>query len=303
VTAVVCLGLATLDTIYAVPHHPEPDGRVFATDVAVAGGGPAATAAVTLARLGVEVAFVGAVGDDDVGGEIAAGLAREGVDASELAVVPGARSPRSTILAEGARRTIVHFPGTLPPLAPSVRALELCRKAEWVHVDHVGYAAAPDGVRLSVDAGIPIEGLDLRRVALYAPPESVLHEAFGTAEAAIEAGAEVVVVTRGRDGSAAYTRDGAVEAPGVPVDAVSTLGAGDVFHGALLARLLHGGGLADALAFANTCAALSCRALDGRSAIPAPGEIAALTRDAFVTGSGPITASGTASDSVDGNTR
>ena len=272
----MCVGLATLDTIYAVPHHPEPDGRVFATELAVAGGGPAATAAVTLARLAVPVAFLGAVADDEIGATIVAGLEREGVDVSEIVVVPGGRSPQSTILVEGARRTIVHYPGTLPPLEVGERAVELCRAADWVHADHAGYAAVPAGVRLSVDAGIPIDGLDLRRVALYAPPESVLQTDFGTAEAALDAGAELVVVTRGGDGSVAYTRAGEViEAPGVDVEAVSTLGAGDVFHGALLAQLVRGAALREALAFANTCAAMSCLALDGRSAIPTAEEVAA----------------------------
>ncbi|HSO01736.1 MAG TPA: PfkB family carbohydrate kinase, partial [Gaiellaceae bacterium] len=63
-STVVCVGLATLDTIFAVPRHPGPDDRVVATELAIAGGGPAATAAVALARLGTEVAFVGLVGDD-----------------------------------------------------------------------------------------------------------------------------------------------------------------------------------------------------------------------------------------------
>jgi sulfofructose kinase len=53
-THVVCIGLATLDIISAVPRHPEAEDRVVATDHAAAGGGPAATAAVALARLGVE---------------------------------------------------------------------------------------------------------------------------------------------------------------------------------------------------------------------------------------------------------
>ena len=53
-TYVVCIGAATQDTIFRVPRHPEPDDLVVASDLVVAGGGPAATAAVTLARLGVE---------------------------------------------------------------------------------------------------------------------------------------------------------------------------------------------------------------------------------------------------------
>jgi sugar/nucleoside kinase (ribokinase family) len=265
---IVCVGLATLDTIAAVPRHPGPDDRVVASAHAVAGGGPAATAAVTLARLGVEVAFVGAVGDDDAGTAIRQGLEREGVDVSELRVVPGARSPQSSILVGEGTRAIAAYPGTLPPLAVERRSLA----GDWVHADHVGYAAvAPlrGEIRLSLDGGNPIDGLDLRGVALYAPTERALREQLGDARRALDAGAELVVVTRGAAGSAAYTRAGdVVEAPGVEADVVSTLGAGDVFHGALLAALHRELPLAEALAAANACAAASCAALDGRSAIP-----------------------------------
>jgi sulfofructose kinase len=259
---VVCVGLATLDTILAVPRHPAPDDRVVATELVRAGGGPAATAAVTLARLGVETAFVGAVGDDDAGLEIRDGLAREGVDVSGLVVVPGARSPQSTILVgpEGTR-AIVHLPGTAP-----LEVGEL-PEADWVHVDHAGYPAVRGrGLRLSVDGGNPIPGLDLSEVALYAPTEAAL---AGTPEDALTAGAGLVVVTRGGGGSVAYTREGErIEVPAPPVDVVSTLGAGDVFHGALLAQLVRDVPLREALAEANRIAAESCRAFDGRSAIP-----------------------------------
>jgi sugar/nucleoside kinase (ribokinase family) len=273
---VVCIGVATLDTIFAVPRLPLPDDRVDATDFAVAGGGPAATAAVTLARLGVPAFFVGVVGDDEVGTTIRAGLAREGVDVSELAVSTGADSPQSSILVTPGARAIAHYRGTVPPHELTSRAHELCRGAAWVHVDHFGYGAAPRDARLSIDAGSAIDGLELEDVALYAPAESALREQFGDEQGALDAGAELVVVTRGEEGSVAYGRDGTVvEAPGLRVDAVSTLGAGDVFHGALLAQLVAEVPLRDALVFANACAALSCRALDGRSAIPTLDEVAA----------------------------
>jgi sugar/nucleoside kinase (ribokinase family) len=271
VTRVLCVGLAALDTILVVPELPASDGRVVASQLAVAGGGPAATAAVALARLGVDVAFAGAVGDDEAGAAIRAGLEAEGVDVSRLVSVAGARSPRSTILVEEATgaRSIVHFPGTAQ--LPEVDAAG----AEWVHVDHAGWGRVrPGAARLSVDGGNPIPGLDLRGAALYAPTEPALAGAFGDFDGALAAGAETVVVTRGAGGSAARTAAGeAVEAPGVDMEVVSTLGAGDVFHGALLAFLVRGSPLADALAAANLCAALSCRALDGRSAIPTMEEL------------------------------
>jgi sulfofructose kinase len=258
-----------------LPQYPKPDGRVVATELVRAGGGPAATAAVTLARLGVRVYFVGAVGDDDFGSALRTELHNESVDVSELATVPGAISPQSTILVHAGERTIVHFPGSTQ-IELSARARELCRGAAWVHVDHVGYGVAPDGVRLSIDGGNAIEGLELRGVALYAPTEHALREQFGDAQRALAAGAELVVVTRGEEGSAGHTPDGRITVvPSLAVDVVSTLGAGDVFHGALLAQLVDEAPLADALAFANTCAALSCRSLDGRSGIPTLAEVAA----------------------------
>ena len=272
---VVSVGLATRDTILAVPRHPAADELVLATDVAVAGGGPAATAAVTLARLGIEVAFVGAVGDDETGAFIRAGLEEEGVDVSELAIVPGRRSPQSAIYVGPGTRAIAAFRGDMGAPSLSARAERLCREAEWVHVDQTGYGAVPRDVRLSVDAGNPVEGLDVDGVALYAPTETGLQRDFGTAEAALDAGAQLVVVTRGAHGCTAFGPDGVVEAAAPPIgDPVSTLGAGDVFHGALLAALVRAQPLADALAFANRAAALSCRALDGRAAIPTLEEVA-----------------------------
>jgi sulfofructose kinase len=228
-----------------VPHHPGADDRVVATQRVVAGGGPAATAAVTIARLGVGTRFVGVVD-----GEL------PGVDVVRM---PG-HVVESTVLVSGSARTIVtetpeRF--TAPP--------EALGGADWVHVDHVGWPAVPasDDLLLSVDGGDPIEGLDLERVALYAPPE------------AADDGrrARLTVVTRGAAGCTAFAGGETIDVPAHPVDVVSTLGAGDVFHGALLACLVRGLELRDALVRANACAALSCRALDGRSAIPTWDEL------------------------------
>jgi sugar/nucleoside kinase (ribokinase family) len=277
---VVCVGAATLDTILAVPRHPAPDDRVVASALVRAGGGPAGTAAVALARLGVRVFFFGAVGDDDAGDAIRAGLEDEGVDVSELTVEAGARSIESAILVGGANRTIVTHLGTAAPVELAPRARDLCRGAAWTHVDQIGYPAiAGLDVRLSVDGGNPIPELDLRRVTLYSPNEAALAALFPGdvetgARTALAAGADLVVVTRGGEGSLALTAEGKVVAsPAFDVEVVSTLGAGDVFHGALLAQLVREAPLPEALAAANACAALSCRALDGRSAIPTADEL------------------------------
>ena len=242
---IVCVGLATRDTIYRLPSFPSPDGRVVAEERVVAGGGPAATAAVTIARLGVPVRFVGVV-DEDLPGV-------------ETVRIPG-RMVESTILVCGEQRAIVTEPWT--PFDCPDDALE---GADWVHADHVGVPAlkqAPD-VRLSVDGGNPIDELDIGRVHLYAPNRDDGRR-----------GRELTVITRGADGAIAHVGGETIDVPGERVDGmVSTLGAGDVFHGALLAALAHGLDVRGALVKANRCAALSCRALDGRSAIPEWSEL------------------------------
>jgi sulfofructose kinase len=236
---IVCVGVATRDTIYAVPRHPGADDRVVATARVVAGGGPAATAAVTIARLGVPVRFVGVIEED--------------LDGVDVVRIPGTM-PESTILVGDGTRAIVT---TEPPRfeAPP----ESLAGADWVHVDHVGYHAVREpAARLSVDASNPIDGLSLEDIELYSPS--------GRTDDGRRA--PITVVTHGASGCTAYAAGETIDVPGFEVDAVSSLGAGDVFHGALLACLARGLGLRDALVHANACAALSCRALDGRSAIP-----------------------------------
>ena len=274
----VCAGLASVDTIVVVPAWPDPDGRVVVERWETAYGGGAATAAVAAARSGARVAFAGIVGDDDEGRAAAVALAAAGVDPSAVVVRPGA-TPRSVIVVDrgAGTRAILHAPG----VAGATDPLEI-PPAPWTHVDHAGYrwAAAVLRERLSVDAGNPIPGLSLAGLGLYAPTKARLLERYpgrgvrAAMAAALDDGAERVAVTLGADGALAADRTGAWRAPGVSVEVVSTLGAGDVFHGVLAGSMATGRSLAEALARANVAAALSCRALDGRGAIPDADELA-----------------------------
>ena len=287
---VVFVGAATMDSIVLVGGYPGPDERVVAEDLVLAGGGPAATAAVAAARLGIEVAFVGTVGDDPDGQRIVEGLAAEGVDTSGVSRVGGARSAASVIVVDRTRgtRAISARPG---PALDLSRGAELVRGAEWVHTDHVGWSvvaelldlSSADRPRVSVDAGNPIPGFTPAGVDLYVPTVEALRRTYGAGttpeavlEAAVRDGARRVVATDGSRGSYAADAAGSrVHAPGVPVDVVSTLGAGDVFHGALVAAHVRDLPLEVALEYANHVAALSCLGLDGRSAIPTHDDVTA----------------------------
>lgn len=277
----VCVGLATLDAVAVVGRRPEPDQRVVADQLVYSGGGPAATAAVAAVRLGTPVTFVGAVGDDGEGHRVVDDLDAEGVDTAGVRIEPGRVTGASVVVCERdtAARTIYNRPTA--ELRLDDAATELVRAADFVHVDHVGWPAvavalrglgAADRPRVSVDHGSPVHGERPSLVDLYVPTVQRLRTDHGrhpVRELLAACPAPRVVATLGAGGAVGRDETGTYhEVPGVDVEVVGTLGAGDVFHGALAAAVSGGRALSEAMAFANVAAALSCRAADGRSAIP-----------------------------------
>ena len=83
---VVGLGQCSFDILGRFPEFPDPDQKVELDEMIFQGGGPVATALVTLARLGVTVSFSGRIGDDDFGRKIRSGLIAEQVDCRSLLV-------------------------------------------------------------------------------------------------------------------------------------------------------------------------------------------------------------------------
>jgi sulfofructose kinase len=114
---IVCMGLANVDYLATMPRYPAKNSKSRLSTLVVDGGGPAATAAVAAAKLGVPTRFVGKVGPDDFGRQILAGLSREGVDVSRTVIAPSGASPYSFVVIDqsDASRTIFHW-RDLPPL-------------------------------------------------------------------------------------------------------------------------------------------------------------------------------------------
>ncbi|GAA2757309.1 carbohydrate kinase family protein [Actinopolymorpha rutila] len=283
----VFVGSVNDDAIAVVPHLPGPDQRLLAEALVHAGGGNSATAAVAAARLGGDVAFVGPIADDPTGERIVADLTREGVDVSGVVPVPAGAGGASVVLVDRSSGTRAICTRPLPAFELGPRARDLVAAAAWVHLDHLGWPATrdvlvPDGPRVSVDAGNPIPGFHPRGVHLYGPTVDRLRLTYGEQpvgallERARDDGAGLVVATAGADGAHLLPASGEpVHVPGFAVEVVSTLGAGDVFHGALLLAVDRGLDLPDAVRYANGAAALACRAIDGRSGVPTHDELTA----------------------------
>ncbi len=115
---VLCVGLALFDLVYSVERHPEADAKCFATGLLMGGGGPAANAAVTVARLGGIAAFAGYLDRDIFGDMHFEELLCEGVITS-LVVCGRHPAPLSSIIVKpDGKRTVVTYKGSTPVLEP-----------------------------------------------------------------------------------------------------------------------------------------------------------------------------------------
>jgi len=289
---VICVGVATWDTIALVPRFPAPDERLVAEELRVAIGGPAAIAAITLARLGVKVGLVAGVGDDRAGQQVLQALGDAGVDAKFVRVVAGASTARSivTVSSDTDSRSIVNKPfaaadqvvkGGAGGGSAGVAAAQAAASAEWVHFDHFGWQLKSDlainrgeGPKISLDIGYLTRDIKVGEVDLYAPTAEVVQQqraGVNVATAVKEMAREnqnLVVATLGSRGAVGSDGEQIIEVAAFDTEVVSTLGAGDVFHGALVAQFQQGRDLREAITRASAVAALSCRGLDGSSAVP-----------------------------------
>jgi sulfofructose kinase len=284
---VVCMGVITVDTIALVDQYPQEDERVVAQQISRAGGGPAAVAAVALSRLGIRSAIVGTIGDDADGKEVLRIFEKEGVDTSGVSIGNTATAGSVIVASKknSARAISTRQPVTQSPLNESAK--KMISAADWLHVDHVGvtrFNAAGitrgTGPQISFDAGYGVENFDPSLVDLFVPTDRQMSLRYPGVSLSVALendstkSGNTVVATQGSAGSSGYSPEtGLVSASGFKVEVTSTLGAGDVFHGALIAQIIQGFELSQALRRANAVAALSCRGLDGQSMIPTTAEL------------------------------
>nr|WP_047577660.1 carbohydrate kinase [Methylobacterium sp. ZNC0032] len=269
----------------------------------VAGGSPF-NVAIGLARLGVAAGFLGGVSRDGFGNLLADLLVREGVDdrylvrtdrLTTISVVTTGRDghPGYAFHGEGAADrslTIADLPTMLPD---SIRALTFGSYTMAVEPVGSAFAALAERERgrrvISVDPNLRPTAIGelsgwhraaerfYRAATIVKASDEDIRIAWDgqltPAEAAchwLDLGARLVVVTQGGQGATAFAAAGQVCVPSRKVAVQDTVGAGDTFHAALLARLARTGrlepeaiaaldreALADLLAYAVAAASIT----------------------------------------------
>ncbi len=294
---VLCVGHAVQDFVFRVNPLPARAEKYRSSGFASTGGGPAATAAVAIARLGGAARLAARLGDDAIAAAIEAELRGHGVDCSALRRFAGRQSSLSAVFVDdaGERMIVNHTDPGMPADPAWIDALPLAdvdavlADTRWPEGASRALARARDaGLPAVLDADVPVprDGALLGAATHVAFSEPGLRDYAGEGDlpgalqrvardtgawCAVTVGADGVLVVDGRPG--AETARGALEhMPGFPVNVVDTLGAGDTWHGAFALALAEGATERDAVRGASAAAALKVSRRGGRDALPTRDE-------------------------------
>jgi sulfofructose kinase len=294
--AILCAGIIVLDEVFQVERFPKGDEKIQARGFFAVNGGCAANAAVAIARLGGRAALAGPLGgpagEDLNGDRVLAALAPERVDCTGCQRLAGVPTALSAILIDGhGERMIVTYRDDKLAAAAPADAGGLVASVDAVLVDNrfpnfvrpICVAARARGIPVVLDADQPTQVMDdLFRIATHVVFSSECLRAttgladLGDALGRIAATTQCfLAVTNGPDDVLWRDGDALKRSPVFPVQAVDTLGAGDVFHGAFTLALAARRDTAAAIRFAAAAAGLKCTRLGGSMTAPYGAEVEA----------------------------
>jgi fructokinase len=274
-------------------------------------GGAPANVCVAAARLGMQAAFLGQVGDDPFGHHLADVLAAEGIDVSGLRFSGVARTMLAfvSLRADGERSfSFYRNPSADMLMTPDDVAYDLIDDKRIFHYGSITMITEPSrsallaALRYARERGLLISYDPNLRLSLWPDAETARAGMLAGLEYATllkvseeelefltggsdpaplwRDGMRAIVVTRGSAGSALYTRGLHLEAPGFAVEAVDTTGAGDGFVAGLLVGVLEHGledetRLAETLRFANAVGAITTTKKGAIPALPRRAQVTA----------------------------
>ncbi len=287
-------GVNAVDHLMVVPEYPDPDTNMRLIDYKQGAGGQTASAIVALQRLGMRTAYAGRFGTDAEGRFGLQSLKDEGVDVEFAEVVEGARTQVGYIIIEAKRgeRTVIWDRDERLAYAAHDAPVEFAGRARVIHLDshdplacaRIAREARAAGTIVSADIDNVYEGLPellpLIDVLISSKEFPRLltgmdDDRAALAEIKARYGCALVGLTKGGRGATVLCEGEFLETPAfqVPGGCVDTTGAGDAFHGGFLYGLLQGEEIEMCLKIGCAVAALGCRALGARTALPTREEL------------------------------
>lgn len=291
---VVGFGTNAVDFLIEVGEYPAFNSKVRLLDYVRAAGGEVATTMAGLQRLGIRTSYIGKFGDDDAGDIGISSLRDDAVDLTYSHTVAGARTQIAFIIidARNGERTVIWDRDPRLAFGKEEAPLDAVAKTKVLHFTPHDVGASLElakeakrlGAIVSADIDDVFEGAEelFSYVDIFvasADFPAKLFRAIDEREALLRLremfGCGLVGLTLGRAGSLILCGETFIETPGfaVPGGCRDTTGAGDSFRVGLLYGLLCGKTVEESARLANAVAALKCRAVGARTALPTLQEL------------------------------
>jgi sulfofructose kinase len=291
-----CVGFGTnaVDYLIEVPEYPAFNSKVELNSYKQAAGGEVATTMVGLERLGLRAAYIGRFGDDPAGEFGLRSLTDEGVNIDHAQRIAGANTQIAFIVidARNGERTVIWQRDQKLSYSESEAPVDVVRCASVLHLTPhdaraataMARAAREAGTIVSIDVDNVFDGIEdlLPLVDILIASAEFPARLFGIAdhrkalpEMVQRYGCKLAGVTLGVEGSLLYADGRFIESPAhaVPGGCKDTTGAGDAYRVGIIYGLVKGASIDEAAKYANAVAALKCRSLGARTALPTESEL------------------------------
>ena len=294
---VVCFGALNLDKLYSVNDIAKADEESVISFYLQSPGGSAANTAVGLARLGLEIGYIGKIAKDREGTFLKNELEKEDVNACGIITSKTGRS--GTVMGfvdkEGERALYVS-----PGVNDTITSVEICEEyiehSRLIHMtSFVGETSfktqkktiqqLPEHIKVSFDPGLlyskrgvsairPI----MRRSNIFLPNEAELKLLTGRnykegAKMLIEKGTEIVGIKLGKEGCFVMDRNESYLIESLKVKTVDTTGAGDAWNAGFLYGLLNNRNLEESGNLGNLVASKCIMKMGARDGLPQLAEL------------------------------
>ncbi len=295
---IVVVGSSNTDMIIKLDRIPRPGETILGGEFVTAAGGKGANQAVAAARAGGRVSFIARVGQDVLGDQAVAGFVKDRIDVQHVARDKAAPSGVALIfVARDGENSIAVASGANGRLSPadvkkarkviaSAAVLVMQLETPLATVQAAAETAAKAGVSVILNPAPaqPLPDELLRLVSILTPNETEAELLTGitvddevsagqAADRLLARGVQTVIITLGPRGAFVAAEGLRKLIRGLPMQAVDTTAAGDVFNGALAVALAEGQTLEQSVRFANAAAAISVTRLGAQPSAPKRKEI------------------------------
>ena len=278
-------GLSALDLIHKVSDLPKKPIKYKSKSTFVSIGGNAANASVALSRLGVKVYLSTVIGKDDVGDILKQKLLSENIDLSYTQFIDNFKTSISSIIIDkNGERLVLNnrefndvviknnidygiFDGFLFDSRDIKNSLKILKQIKNIKKPKV----------LDAEENTTNELLNYFSHVVFSYQGLKSFTGIENIESALKTFANTskfqTLVTNGEHGCY-YIQDKIIKnIPSIKINAVDTLAAGDIWHGAFLFKLIKKSSLVNSIEFANYIASMKCKKFGGSSGSPYLNEI------------------------------